>query len=395
MPNPYEEQSIDFFVVASMASAGQNIFEGRTDIITCHLIFGSLYSFLLAKGLPLVDAPAGWIVDLDERLSEAELILASNTEALLELKRDDERISAEVKKFLDSGGLKKDLARFRTSDQRDYLSAQEFFYIQESDLIQKIERFSAEVGILKNLKGCFLGGAVNIKQNIKFSGFDYQFNTGSVGALGDFEFFFQGDAFLRGAKRYVGEAVENLSRESYVPKNISAMLLDWISKLTETSWSNPIAEESVGTEIGMRIVALEGVRSAKASLLSKITNTVEIAPRSHNNPPELVDDDQVFRFAEILWEPLDAAEKELQKPKLDPAKLERIGQQILDLVNKITLYAAEKVDKFVDSAVAELGQQSTKWMIRLLAVNTVAEAEVAKVVGKSLLDLAKFLFELP
>ncbi|MCC1480183.1 hypothetical protein [Roseibaca sp. Y0-43] len=87
------------------------------------------------------------------------------------------------------------------------------------------------------------------------------------------------------------------------------------------------------------------------ALLKERLQSVE--HRSHNNPPELVDETVAAqKEVTIIWAALDEAEQELERPDPDPTVLEQIGRKLLVAAKAIGAYCASLADVVVKKVVA-------------------------------------------
>lgn len=101
---------------------------------------------------------------------------------------------------------------------------------------------------------------------------------------------------------------------------------------------------------------LEETRRLQAELAAlKSMRTASATTRSHNNPPELIDDDFIAeKFSEI--EPdLKAVAEELDTRRPDRTRLKPIARRLSTAVGAIIMYCAKLADTFLTSATKTLG----------------------------------------
>ncbi len=90
--------------------------------------------------------------------------------------------------------------------------------------------------------------------------------------------------------------------------------------------------------------------------------------RAHNHPPELIEPVAEMKGQlTLIWAQLDHADQELSKPRPDSAVLRIIGGRLLKATRVLLGYCAGLADKFLQSAIEELGKESGKWMVRIIA----------------------------
>lgn len=103
-------------------------------------------------------------------------------------------------------------------------------------------------------------------------------------------------------------------------------------------------------------------------ILPSISGGASLAHRAHNQPPELVETpEQLQNSLRHIWAAIDAADRELEKPKPDRKLLRSIGERLVALITASTLYIAGLADSFIQAAVAELGKETAKWFVRIIA----------------------------
>lgn len=109
--------------------------------------------------------------------------------------------------------------------------------------------------------------------------------------------------------------------------------------------------------------------------------------RSHNNPPELVDEAVAAqKSVTIIWAALDEAEKELEKPKPDPDRLAGIGRILFDAIKAVGGYCASLADSAIRESVKMVATGTTALLLaahneRLLAF-VEALGQFARSLGK-------------
>lgn len=134
----------------------------------------------------------------------------------------------------------------------------------------------------------------------------------------------------------------------------------------------------------------EQVRSVKEELAASVSAEATAAQRGHNNPPELIET-ELRRELVVVWERLDKAEKELEKPEPSPSKLASIATFLIETAGRILSYCGGKLDKAVDEAVRELGRAAGKWAIPLGAGLWATQAESVQALGRAMLEYARTL----
>jgi hypothetical protein len=93
-------------------------------------------------------------------------------------------------------------------------------------------------------------------------------------------------------------------------------------------------------------------RALKVEFAQLKNKLQSIRHRSHNNPPELVDEAVAAKTEVLLiWYSLDEAEKELRKPNPDLGSLTKIGRVIFRAISIISVYCASLGDLAVRSSV--------------------------------------------
>ena len=121
-------------------------------------------------------------------------------------------------------------------------------------------------------------------------------------------------------------------------------------------------------------------------------NAASAAKRSHNQPPELVVDVQAISAGvTLIWEQVEQAAVELDKPRPDPSRLKKIGEALLSAVAGILRYAGSVVDEGFRAGAKAAGTAIGKWGTGALIVSVTATTEPATSFAQGLKELAELL----
>lgn len=151
--------------------------------------------------------------------------------------------------------------------------------------------------------------------------------------------------------------------------------------------------EQLDTEIN-RIVErhslLEEVRRLKSELVDTLSAPATAMHRSHNNPPELVEDAApVLRAASVtLIARLNEAEEELKKTEPSPSRLRRIGQAIKTVMAQIASYCTGLGDIAIKEAAKQVGASIGKWGLPAAALYFAAQSPRLQELADALITLA-------
>ena len=113
--------------------------------------------------------------------------------------------------------------------------------------------------------------------------------------------------------------------------------------------------------------------------------------RSHNVPPELVDDEAwVTQSIQIIWDTMDEAEEELREEKPEPSRLKYLGEVLLKATAEVIIrYCGPKADIMVTAFAKAIGTTAgvaaAGWLVTQLAT----QAEAARKIGNGLVEFAK------
>lgn len=128
-------------------------------------------------------------------------------------------------------------------------------------------------------------------------------------------------------------------------------------------------------------------RALKAEVGRLKAELQSVRHRSHNNPPEMVDETKAAqKSVTIIWAALDEAEKELEKPTPDPGRLASIGRLIFDAIKTVGGYCASLADSAITASVKTVATGTTALLLaahneRLLAF-VEALGQFARSLGK-------------
>ncbi|SLN39862.1 hypothetical protein [Roseisalinus antarcticus] len=104
-------------------------------------------------------------------------------------------------------------------------------------------------------------------------------------------------------------------------------------------------------EIVERHALLAEIRKLKAERDSlRAAASASAAHRSHNNPPELVEE-QAQQEVTIVWAYLDDIEVELKKPDIDHGRLRRLGQRLVSQAREVLSLAGKDTKKDMAMAI--------------------------------------------
>ena len=169
---------------------------------------------------------------------------------------------------------------------------------------------------------------------------------------------------------------------------------DW-DLLYEVAVSDDIDWEASPREVNAAIARivekhrlLREIADLKAQRDQLASFTASAATRSHNMPPELVDDNgHVARSFQIIWEELDAAEEELRSETPEPSRLAKVGQAIVDAAAVILKYCGQKADIMITEASKKIGTAGGKAIVVLVGSQT----EAAQKIGHELIEFARLI----
>lgn len=111
-------------------------------------------------------------------------------------------------------------------------------------------------------------------------------------------------------------------------------LLEQIALIDPNVWDAGPHAVALQIEVYQRIFSLkEQAEHLGQTLSAHHVNAASAAQRSHNDPPELVDDvNAISAGVTLIWDEVQQAADELDKPCPDPSRLRRIGEAILSAV---------------------------------------------------------------
>ena len=129
----------------------------------------------------------------------------------------------------------------------------------------------------------------------------------------------------------------------------------------------------------------QDARALKEEIAQIKRRLQSVEHRSHNNPPELVDETIAQRKeVTIIWAVLDEAERELEKPDPDPSALARIGAFLKAASMALAQYCSSLVDLAAKTSVRTAAATGT-------AMAFASQSEQLKAYGEALLQFAKSL----
>jgi len=172
---------------------------------------------------------------------------------------------------------------------------------------------------------------------------------------------------------------------------------DW-DMLYEIAVSQDIDWEATSREVNAAIARivekhrlLREIAHLKAQRHQLVSLTASAEMRSHNMPPELVDDEAwVTQSIQIIWDTMDEAEEELREEKPEPSRLKYLGEVLLKATAEVIIrYCGPKADIMVTAFAKAIGTTAgvaaAGWLITQLAT----QAEVARKIGNGLVEFAK------
>lgn len=168
-----------------------------------------------------------------------------------------------------------------------------------------------------------------------------------------------------------------------------ALQLAIVLGVDDETWQDPDATAVRIAQIEEQHQLLLAVLAVKEQLTQARAEVASARHRSHNQPPELIEEaETAAKMVTILWEPLEAAEEELEKPNPDPSRLKVIGAWLVKAAKEVLAYCGKVGDAFAMKAAETLGETGAKWAVRgtFLVV-----AENSTGIGQRLLDLAEKL----
>lgn len=138
-----------------------------------------------------------------------------------------------------------------------------------------------------------------------------------------------------------------------------------VKGIDEECWKDPDKVAERIAQIEDQFDLLLQTRELRAEFARAQAELASLRQRSHNQPPELVDG-AIAQVSALtpLDEPLEAVERELEKPVPDPSALARAGQWLVDVAAKILSYCGKVSDAFVMKAAETLGEEGAKWVAR-------------------------------
>ncbi len=116
--------------------------------------------------------------------------------------------------------------------------------------------------------------------------------------------------------------------------------------------------------------------------------------RSHNQPPELIEDEvKLGNAITLVWNVLDETEEELEKHAPDPARLQELGAKFWAAFKIVMKYFGSKADKMIDKSSEVIAETGTKWVIRVWAASIVSQQPAVQSLSKGLIEFGKKYFE--
>ena len=174
---------------------------------------------------------------------------------------------------------------------------------------------------------------------------------------------------------------------------------DW-DMLYEIAVSQDIDWEATSREVNAAIARivekhrlLREIAHLKAQRHQLVSLTASAEMRSHNMPPELVDDEAwVTQSIQIIWDTMDEAEEELREEKPEPSRLKYLGEVLLKATAEVIIrYCGPKADIMVTAFAKAIGTTAgvaaAGWLVTQLAT----QAEAARKIGNGLVEFAKLL----
>lgn len=167
-------------------------------------------------------------------------------------------------------------------------------------------------------------------------------------------------------------------------------LLHDIALIPDEVWQQgpkPVHAEIEKIEERHALKAEVAALRAELQQFQSIANaSASAAHRSHNQPPELIDDQvAVARQITAIVNALVEAEAELALPQPSPSKLQHFAKVLIAGVKAIAFYCGKLTDKALTKAAKELGSTGIKWAFRVGGATLLAQ-------NQPIQDLAKAIF---
>lgn len=156
-------------------------------------------------------------------------------------------------------------------------------------------------------------------------------------------------------------------------------LLTQVAQIDEEHWrAGPSAVWAQIERLMDRRNLLTRLRELEAQLAQARAQDAALAHRSHNNPPELLDDVsvQLEQVAPQVEAALSSARSELDKSDPDPKALSAAGQQIKDALDSFDRWCGARAMILIDAFMKEAGSQIAKtlaFLIKAGALTAVAQ----------------------
>ncbi len=175
-----------------------------------------------------------------------------------------------------------------------------------------------------------------------------------------------------------------------------ALQLAIVQGIDDETWKDPDAVAARIVEIERQFDLLQDVRRVKRDLEDARRQVATVKHRSHNQPPELVDDAIALKrdtkkletvLAELIA-PLEEIEAELETPRADLARIKALASKLVKIAGEALKYCGEVGDVFVKKAAETLGDEGVKWAVRGGAATLF---ETSTGLGHRLLDFVQVL----
>ena len=167
---------------------------------------------------------------------------------------------------------------------------------------------------------------------------------------------------------------------------------DWdlaieVAKIPDEVWEGADAVAKVAAAIlaiEARHELLREVSELRAEL-GKLRRVVSADAIGHNQGPPLDDafEARVERQFELVWPILNDLDEEANKEVPDPNRLRVLAEALWGIATKIVSYCGGLIDVGLNKAAETLGEEGTKWTIRVLAAEAVASNSGVQSVAKA------------
>lgn len=172
-------------------------------------------------------------------------------------------------------------------------------------------------------------------------------------------------------------------------------LLEEIAFIEPEVWDAGPQAVALQIEVYQKIISLREHAERLAQNVSALRVTAaSAAQRSHNDPPELVDDvHAISAGVTLIWEQVEQAAVELDKPRPDPSRLRRIGKAILSAVVILGRYVGSLADDGLRAGAKAAGAAVGVGAAGALIVSVAAIPEPATSFAHALKELAELMIK--